>query len=121
MSGRAEEGIKLHEKAMRLNPIPPAQFLALLGEAYHYLGRYDDAIEVYKKVLKRSPNHMPAQINLTAAYSALGRDEEARYQAEEVLKLDPSFSLERLAETLPIKDKAQLERFIADLRKAGLK
>jgi adenylate cyclase len=120
-SGRAEEAIIILEKAMRLNPIPPPQYLHLLGFAYQVLGRYEDAIEFYKKVLKRSPNHVFAQVNLTGAYSALGREEEARRQAEEALRLDPAFSVDRFAETIYMKDEAVLEKHISDLRKAGLK
>jgi tetratricopeptide (TPR) repeat protein len=121
LTGKPEEGLKLIEKAIRLNPIPPAQYLNVLAGAYHSLGRYQDAIKVRKKVLKRSPNNLFAHIGLTADYSASGRIEEARHQAEELLRLDPSFSVERFAETLPIKDKAEVERHIGNLRKAGLK
>jgi len=119
--GRSEEAVERLEKAIRLNPIPPAQYLALLAYAYQALGRYEDAIELYKQVLKRSPNHLPAHIHLTAVYSASGRETEARHQAEELLRLDPTFSLEEFAEINPIKDEAQRERYIANLRKAGLK
>jgi adenylate cyclase len=85
MTGKPEEAINLIEKAMRLNPIPPDYHLDFLGNAYQFSGRYEDAIEVYKKVLRRSPNFVFSHINLTAAYSALGRDEEARHQAQELL------------------------------------
>lgn len=37
MSGKAEEGIKVIEKALRLNPIPPAEYLNYLGYGYRYL------------------------------------------------------------------------------------
>jgi len=121
LSGRAEEAVKLIEKAMRLNPISPAQYLNSLGYAYRYLGRYEDAIEVHKRVLKHSPNNLLAHMWLTAAYNASGREQEARQQAEELLRLDPTFSLEQFAQIMALKDKAEAERFIADLRKAGLK
>jgi adenylate cyclase len=120
MSGKAEKGIKLIQKAFRLNPIPPAHYLNRLGYAYRSLGRYEDAIEVHKKALKRSPNNLFANIYLTAAYSASGREEEARHQAEELLRLDPTFSLKQYAEVSTMKDKAEVERLITDLRKAGL-
>jgi adenylate cyclase len=121
--GNTEEGIRLLEKAIRLNPIFPAQYLHLLGNAYWFLGQYEDSIELYKKVLKRSPNHLLAHINLTATYSASGRQEEARQQAQELLRLDPAFSLDRWAERVSplFEDKSQAEQYIADLRKAGLK
>jgi adenylate cyclase len=121
MSRKAEEGIKLIEKAMRLNPIPSATHLNVLAEAYYILGRYEDAIEVFQQVLKRSPNNLFAHTELTAAYSTLGREEEARHQAEELLRLDPSFSLDEWAETIFNKNEAQAEQYIANLRKAGLK
>jgi tetratricopeptide (TPR) repeat protein len=121
--GRAEEGIKLIEKAIRLNPIPPDYYLFYLGGAYYALGRYEDSIEVLKEVLQHSPNNLVAHIDLTAAYSASGREEEARQQAEEVLKLDPAFSLDKWAEMVSslLEDEAEAERYTADLRKAGLK
>jgi adenylate cyclase len=123
MSGRAEEGVKLIEKAMRLNPIPPDLYLNYLGSGYHLLGRYEDAIEANRRVLKRSPNNLWAQIGLTAAYVASGREEEARHQAEALLRLDPAFSLDRYAQAVSLffEDKDEAERYIADLRKAGLK
>jgi adenylate cyclase len=72
-------------------------------------------------LLKRSPNNLFGHIGLIAACTASGREEEARHQAEKLLELDPAFSLDRFAEMSYIKDKADLERFIDDLRKAGLK
>jgi len=85
------------------------------------LSAAEDAIEMYNKALKRAPNNVFVHIGLAASYSTLGREEDARRHAEEVLKLDPTFSLEQYAEINPVKDKAEAERFIADLRKAGLK
>ena len=120
-SGRAEEGIKLIGKAMRLNPIPEAYLLSHLGVAYSSLGQYEKSIEVHREVLKRTPNYLFAHIYLTASYSALGREKEARQQAEELLRLDPAFSLDEYAEMNFIKDEAELERHIDDLRRAGLK
>jgi len=121
--GKPEVAIKLTEKAIRLNPIPPDYYLNGLGVSYSLLERSEDAIEVYKLIINRSPNFLPAHINLTGIYSGLGRDEEARRQAEEVLKLDPAFSLDKYAETVFLfsEDKAQGERYIDNLRKAGLK
>jgi hypothetical protein len=72
-------------------------------------------------LLKRSPNNLFGHIGLIAACTASGREEEARHQAEKLLELDPAFSLDRFTETFFIKDEAQAERFIAALRKAGLK
>jgi hypothetical protein len=51
----------------------------------------------------------------------LGQEEEAHAEAAEVLKIDPEFSLERYAKTLPFKNKADTDRYVGALRNAGLK
>jgi tetratricopeptide (TPR) repeat protein len=119
--GEPEKGIKLIEKAMRLDPIHSDQDLGNLGNAYRALGRYEDAIKAYRRVLQRSPNNLFVQIDLTATYSAAGREQEALHQAQEVLKIDPSFSLDKWAETIVRKDMAEAQLYIESLRKAGLK
>jgi len=51
----------------------------------------------------------------------MGREKEARAEAEEVLRLNPKFSLEGYAKMIRFKDQAQIDRYIDSLRKAGLK
>jgi len=53
---------------------------------------------------------------LTVIYSMSGREEEARAEAAEVLRINPKFSLEKFRTKGAGKD-----RFIGALRKAGLK
>ena len=120
-TGESERGIKLIQKAIRLDPLPSQHNLYWLANAYYFLGRYEDAIGAYRQVLKRFPNHLFAHIGLTAAYSASGREEEARHQAEELLKLDPGFSVDKIVEVAGFKDSRDKERYIANLRNAGLK
>ncbi len=57
---------------------------------------------------------------MTVSYIRLGREEEARAAAAELLKVNPKFSLERYAKMLPF-TKPVADRVIEDLRKAGLK
>jgi len=58
-----------------------------------------------------------------ANYIWLGREKEARAEAEEVLRLNPHFSTENWGKqmALTFKNQAQNDRFIDALRKAGLK
>ena len=60
---------------------------------------------------------------MTASYSLADRMEEARAQAAEVAKINPKFSLKDVAENgyFYSFQKADKERFINALRKAGLK
>jgi adenylate cyclase len=59
---------------------------------------------------------------LAATYSKMGREEEARAEAAEVLRINPKFSLDSYAKRLPPpRDKSRRDAYINDLRKAGLK
>jgi hypothetical protein len=62
-----------------------------------------------------------AYIVLASSLEMAGREEEARSAAREALRINPAFSLERLAKTSPHKERAVVERFIEALRRAGLK
>jgi tetratricopeptide (TPR) repeat protein len=60
-------------------------------------------------------------MGLAAAYSKLGREEDARAAAGEVLNINPTFSLEQWAKTHMYKNQADFDRLVTALRKAGLK
>jgi adenylate cyclase len=74
-----------------------------------------------QQYLARYPNFLGAHLALAAVYSELGQGAEARAEVAEVLRLNPKFSLEVHQQRVPIKEPAVLERYIAALRKAGLK
>jgi len=92
-----------------------------LGRAYFMTGEYEKAIATFKKALHVSPNYLPAHAFLAACYSSSNRQAEAESAAKEVLRINPKFTLEFYAKTLPYKNKADIERYVAALRKAGLK
>ncbi len=119
-AGRAEEGIPYLQHAIRLDPFAPAMYFNNLAVAYRDAGQYEKAIEECKKTLQREPNTQFPYIHMAISYLRLGREEEARASVAELLRVNPKFSLERYARTLPF-TKPVAERIIGDLRKAGLK
>jgi adenylate cyclase len=121
LADKPNEAIPVFEKAIRLNPNGPTWYFLNYGNSLRYMGQYQEAIVQYKKALRVAPNNVLAHIPLAATYSLLGRDVEARAEAEEVLRINPKFSLEHFAKTLPLKNQAQIDRYIEALRKAGLK
>lgn len=120
-SGRPGEAIALYKKAIRLNPIPPAWYFSGLGGSYFELGQYEEAMAEFRKALSCAPDSQFSHMGLAAAYSKLGREEEARAAAAEVLRINPTFSLEEWAKTHMYKNQADFDRFVEALRKAGLK
>jgi len=119
-AGRAEEAVKYLQHAIRLNPLPSASMLNFLAVAYRDSGQYEKAIEASKKALQREPTYQFPYIHMTISYIRLGREEEARAAAAELLKVNPKFSLERYAKVLPF-PRPIADRVVEDLRKAGLK
>ena len=85
------------------------------------MGQYEEAIAAGKKALAVSPENTIAHRGLICAYMALGRTEEARAHASEIMRLDPDFSVARAAKVSPLKNKDKLKRAIDYYRKAGLK
>ncbi|MCJ7493828.1 MAG: tetratricopeptide repeat protein, partial [Deltaproteobacteria bacterium] len=119
-AGRAEEGIPYLQHAIRLNPFAAAMFFNNLAVAYRDAGQYEKAIEEAKKALQREPNTQFPYIHMAISYIRLGREEEARAAAAEILRINPKFSLERYAKMLPFTQPVA-DRIVEDLRKAGLK
>jgi adenylate cyclase len=113
-AGRHEESIPEYKKAIRLNPIPPNRYLWSLGLSYGVTGQYEEAITWCEKAIRQEPNSLLAHIMMAVVYSWSGRDEEARAEAVEVLRINPNFSLE-------IFEKRASKQIVSALRKAGLK
>ena len=67
--------------------------------AYQHVGRYEDAIVEGKKAFQINPNDLSTPLGLVIAYAKLGRKEEARTAAVEVLRINPEFSLDSMAQT----------------------
>ena len=123
-AGRPQEAVPLLKKAMRLNPLSQkhaSMVLYRLGTTYGIMGRYEEAVSELKKARNIRPDFWAIHLALASFYIRLGREEEARAAAAEVLRIVPKFSLERFAKTVPYKNQAYRERFVDALRKAGLK
>jgi adenylate cyclase len=122
-SGRSEEAIPIYQKAIRLNPLGSPLLYVSFGNTLWRTDRFEEAVSAYKTGLQRAPDNIFSYIGLTGTYSMMGREKEARAEAEEVLRLNPKFSLEGYGKIMArmYKDQAQVDRFIDALRKAGLK
>lgn len=118
--GDAEAVIELIEKGMKLNPYYTWDYPYNLGRAYYTLGRYDDAVEVLEQARTRNENAVPIRLFLAASYVRAGRQDDAKWEAEEIQVLSPTDTISHFRNTLPIKDEASLEAMISDLRETGL-
>jgi adenylate cyclase len=119
-SGMPTEAIVLAKQYIRFDPMPLPFFFSVLGVSYRESGQYKEAIATLKEGSARHPEWALTHYGLVTVYCATGQYEEARAEVEEILRIDPMFSLEQHTMRLPYKDQTVNERLLADLRKAGL-
>jgi adenylate cyclase len=120
-SGQPRQAIELAAKAMRLDPRAQDFYLIEFGFADLLTGQYEQSIRVLKRHLVRYTNNEAAHVSLAIAYAELGRQPDAEAESAELMRINPQFSLETFKQRAPIKDQTLVKRYVADLRKAGLK
>jgi adenylate cyclase len=107
---------------MRLDPQNADWYVIHIGCAYDVMERYGEALPFLKQHAARYPDNIGVHFELAFAYAQLGRYDEARAEAAEVMRLNPQFSLKEVEKSPgPFKDKAIWRRVVAGWRKAGLK
>jgi TolB-like protein/Tfp pilus assembly protein PilF len=119
-TGRPRAAIAKFMKAIRLNPMPPAWYWHNTGICYRLIEDYHQAITSYKKAIAINPDHFSAWTGLTAAYMLSGQKEKAAKAANEVLRIQPEFSLDQYGKSLMHRNRDDIGQFIEALRKAGL-
>jgi adenylate cyclase len=115
---KSEEALRAAEKAMRLDPNSADAYGYCAGNAYAQMGRYQEAIEVLKRTVAAHPNLLVAHIALVIVYGELGRDNDARSEAAEIVRISPKFARASLQ---GLKNFTAHPHWDGDLRKAGLK
>jgi adenylate cyclase len=117
---RSEEGEAAARHAMRLNPLYPIFYDAVLGDAILRQGRADEAIKIFQQILQRQPKYHSALLYLASAYVSLGQIANAKSAMKEALRINPGYSV-RSAELFYLSsDESLKEAFLDRLRTAGL-
>ncbi|MEM7069060.1 MAG: tetratricopeptide repeat protein [Pseudomonadota bacterium] len=114
--GDTDRAVELINRAMQLNPFYPDWYLWHLGEAFFDMCDYEEAIRTLNKMHDKTD----AYRMLTASNALLGRMDEAKRNAEQVLITHPEFTIGHWANVPPDRNPEPRERLIEGLRKAGL-
>jgi adenylate cyclase len=120
-SGRPKEAVVAAEKGERLNPRHPEYCLMQVALGYLSMGRFKEARSIFEEAFATTPNQPAGYMFKAIADVELGRDDDARAEAEEILRLSPHYSLAIWQQAYPLKDSALQQRWRTDLQKAGLK
>jgi TolB-like protein len=119
-----EESVDSCETALRLAPFRPVNYVLQLAWSSVGSIQYDKSIPLFKEVIDRSPQSFYAYLahkGLTAAYELSDRHVDAHLAAQNVMRMNPNFSLEKEAKLSPAKEGPFKERMINAYRAAGLK
>lgn len=115
--GKPEEGRRLIERAMALNPLHPPWYETNLGLACYCAGEYEQGSAAYRRVANPQPGVM---VGLVACRAQLGDQDGAREARAALLAKTPDFSASRFLAARPFKFAADRERLLDGLRRGGL-
>jgi len=122
--GRAEDGFKGVETALRLGPRDPnvPMWQYYMCTLHAHLAQWEQAIEWCSKSAAADPRSWFPLIYLAAANAWVGHDKEAKDAAAQLQKVDPGFTLQTMG-SRRIDDPtftAQKQCILEGLRKAGV-
>jgi len=120
--GRCDSAIERAGKALRLSPFDPFRYapFCALSLAHLVFERYEDALEAARHAVETNPRFGLIYTLIAAALARLGRIEEAKVAAQQVLAMLPNFTLRVWFQEHPTLSKSQFVPFIEGMRLAGL-
>jgi tetratricopeptide (TPR) repeat protein len=119
--GRPTEAIELAKRAIRITPVFPMYYPAILARSYYLCDLSAEATTVVKEILNQNQDDLDALLILVYASVDLGRMKDAHQAVREIIRVRPGFTLEEYAKSQPYKDPRILEKIIQMLQTAGLK
>lgn len=117
---RSQEAIQFAERAIRLTPIAPTIYPAVLASSYYGAGRYEDAIAAAHAIIELNRDALDGWLVVAAAESAIGNAKAAHAAVDEILRIKPDLTLGSYLATQPYADDRRLEELADRLRRAGL-
>jgi adenylate cyclase len=119
-AGNFRKAALYEEHAQRLSPLERNESMVDEARARFHLGDFAAAHDIASRVLKERPRWLTAQSMLIASLWNLGRQDEARIIAKELLTGHPSFSVNRWALQFPYHRQEDLDALVSPLRMAGI-
>lgn len=118
--GNGKKALNLIEKAVLLNPYYTFDYPYNFGRAYYTLGQYKLAIKFLLESLERNEVVVAPRLFLITSYIALGKQDDAEWEVEQVLNSNNRISITHLANYGLIANNEKRRLFFNDLRKAGV-
>ena len=119
--GKGLEGLAAFDRAIRLSPTDPMNFNchAGKGSAFEIEGKFDEAVQEYRRALDERPSATWINRHLASALCAAGQESEARGALDRMREDYPDLSVASLRETLAY-SQAMLDQTCIRLKHLGL-
>jgi class 3 adenylate cyclase/TolB-like protein len=120
--GHAEEAAAMPQRAIELSPMDPARFAfdAFLAEGFLTARRFDGSIAAARRSIRLNAMHATSHRILIIALALDGRIDEARRSVPDLLRLDPSFSVDAYRRGYAGRDLPHFEERLEALRACGV-
>ena len=119
-AGSPQAGWDAFQYALRLNPRAPFPYLNAMAEIKFSQRNYEKSLELGLQALERNPEALRQRLFLAATYMGLERIEDARWEIEEALLLQPELRLSDIPFIAPYRKPEALRHLTGLLRLAGL-
>jgi adenylate cyclase len=120
-AGQPARATQVIEEHMRYDPFYAPQAPGVLGVTRYLLNEYSQAMPPLRECTSRAPNFIGGHVWLAANLAQLGRLDEARAEAAEVLRIDPKYTIDDTQRRLALfKRPEDAEHLLDGVRKAGL-
>ena len=90
---QGEEALSHATQALRLNPGNTVVAMHAMACAQFAMGKMDECIRSDARCIVQNLDFLPAHAILAAAYTEMGRHQEAQHHAQEIRRLSPNFTL----------------------------
>jgi adenylate cyclase len=120
-AGEPERAIASIKRHMRLDPYYVPLAPVWLAVAHYVLKAYAQAVPPLQECASRAPDLRTGHLWLAATYAQLGRLDEARSEAAEVLRIEPTWSNKGVGRRIYVFRRPEdAEHLLDGLRMAGL-
>lgn len=119
-AGRPEGTLLLLREAMQLRPDAGYLYYLLLGRAYYFLDDCNQGLINLREATNRNPASVETHAYLAGCMVRLGDVEAAEWEAEEILGINPDFTIAAFFETYPMTARSQIAALTFDLGVAGM-
>jgi tetratricopeptide (TPR) repeat protein len=119
-AGNPQAGWDAFQYALRLNPRAPFPYLNAMSEIQFSQRNYEKSLELGLQALERNPEALRQRLFLAATYMGLERIEDAQWEIEEALLLQPELSLRDIPFIAPYGKPEAMGHLTGLLRRAGL-